>query len=228
MVEDPNIAPINPLLRKTAKASQDQPEQRKGDLFMSWTGVWSVGCLPQKEAHAFLSKTRGNEKLSVPERRHVRRQILANRGSSPPEREAISELIEDIRSGQWDDDISDTVADTLEPEPLPPFVFAARKLDPSFALYFSLNEKETDILPGFFGQFVLPPEGTAMFADKMENVVAPGAANRDTLLVRVGEYAKIAGDEPDFDATRLVDGFYSFMRSAAEQKRAVAGVLQRF
>ncbi|MEU9717436.1 hypothetical protein [Streptomyces sp. NPDC047976] len=106
------------------------------------------------------------------------------------------------------------------------FVATARKAAPVAALYHGLGVRGAELLPGWFGDFLLDADEVAAALPRAEQALDLSGARRSEVLARITDWMTVMGDAPDFDAAELVEGPLRVLRRAAAAKSG-AGAFSR-
>ncbi|MET4923181.1 hypothetical protein P3L51_12605 [Streptomyces sp. PSRA5] len=209
---------------------------------MSYTGVWSVGAVPDAEVVALPRRfAHLDETWTVPDgcaddlrwwlgggdrepyftpgpTAAARRFAAFARGGGPtaPAVAAMREAATDL--------LHRAEADGTDPEGL--FAVAVRKGEPATALHHGLGAEASAQLPGWFGDFLLTADEVRAVLPDAESVLAVTGPRRTEVLARVDAWAYAMTDAPEgeFDGAGLLAGPLRVLRYAAAHGRGVVAV----
>ncbi|MGP4024652.1 hypothetical protein [Actinomadura sp. 3N407] len=202
---------------------------------LSVTGTWLVGAIPDREANELLA--RFSDALSGPGPMQPRAFAEALEWwTTAGEQEGFFERVPgkdweratdaayrlaslvdganpetELSEAAWDacmDLMGDEGEDAL-------LGVAARKASPVAALCYALGAESMSMLPGRFGNFLLSHAEVLAGLPRAERALQPAGARRAQTLQRIGTWMKEMGDEPNFDAEKLLDGPLRVLRHAA-------------
>ncbi|WP_225099936.1 hypothetical protein [Streptomyces sp. CoH27] len=102
------------------------------------------------------------------------------------------------------------------------FCAVARKASPVAALYYGLGAEAAGLLPGWFGDFLLPADDVRAALPDAERALRIDGERRAVVLGRIGDWMTGMGDAPGFAAEELLDGPLEVLRHAVEAGLGVA------
>lgn len=200
---------------------------------MSYTGVWSVGAVPDAEVvalprgFAHLDETwtvpdgcaddlrwwlggGDREPYFTPEPTPAAHRFAAfARGGGPtaPAVAAMKDAATDL--------LRHAAAPGSDPDGL--FVEAVRKGEPATALHHGLGAEASAQLPGWFGDFLLTADEVRAVLPGAESVLAVTGQRRTEVLARIDAwvYAMTDAPEGEFDTAGLLAGPLRVLRYAA-------------
>lgn len=105
-----------------------------------------------------------------------------------------------------------------------PFAAVARKANPVAALLYALGPDVSALLPGRFGEFLLPHDEVVAALPRAERALDVSGTRRDEVLSRVAGWMSGMADDPEFDAAELLDGPLRVLRHAARSGHGAAGL----
>ncbi|MEV0777886.1 hypothetical protein ACIBLA_26775 [Streptomyces sp. NPDC050433] len=206
---------------------------------MSYTGVWTVGAVPDAEVvalprrFAHLDETwtvppgcaddlrwwlggGDREPYFTPEPTPAAHRFAAfARGGGPtaPAVAAMKDAAADL--------LRRAAADRTGPDAL--FAVAVRDGEPATALHHGLGAEESARLPGWFGDFLLTADEVRAVLPDAESVLAVTGPRRTEVIARVDAwaYAMTGAAEGEFDAAGLLAGPLRVLRHAAAHGRGV-------
>ncbi|MFC8076188.1 hypothetical protein ACFUN8_11700 [Streptomyces sp. NPDC057307] len=209
---------------------------------MSYTGVWSVGAVPDAEVVALPRRfAHLDETWTVPDgcaddlrwwlgggdrepyftpgpTAAAHRFAAFARGGGPtaPAVVAMREAATDL--------LGRAEADGTDPDGL--FAVAVRKGEPATALLHGLGAEASAQLPGWFGDFLLTADEVRAVLPDAESVLDLTGPRRTEVLARVNAWAYAMTDAPEgeFDAAGLLAGPLRVLRYAAAHGLGVVAV----
>ena len=95
------------------------------------------------------------------------------------------------------------------------FCVVVRKGSPVAALFHGIGPARAQLLPGWFGNFLLAPDEVMALRSQVEGALAIPVGERSVVLERVRDWLNGMGDSGDEDAEDLLDGPLRCFREAA-------------
>lgn len=210
---------------------------------MSYTGVWSVGAVPDAEVVALPRRfAHLDETWTVPDgcaedlgwwlgggdrepyftpgpTAAAHRFAAFARGGGPSAPAVVA--MKDAAAGLLR---SAAAADGSEPDAL--FTAAVREGEPATVLHHGLGAEASSRLPGWFGDFLLTADEVRAVLPGAESVLAVTGPRRREVLARADSwaYAMTAVPEGEFDAAGLLAGPLRVLRHAAAHGLGVVAV----
>ncbi|WP_405795883.1 hypothetical protein [Streptomyces sp. NBC_01506] len=204
---------------------------------MSYTGVWSVGAVPDAEVvalprrFAHLEETwtvpdncaadlgwwlggGDREPYFTPEPTPAAHRFAAFARGGGPSAPAVVAM-----KGAAADLLGRATADGL-------FSVAVREGEPATALHHGLGAQESAQLPGWFGDFLLTADEVRAVLPGAESVLAVAGPRRMEVVARIDAwvYAMTDAPEGEFDAAGLLAGPLRVLRHAAAHGLGVVAV----
>ncbi|MFF2190140.1 hypothetical protein [Streptomyces sp. NPDC058155] len=209
---------------------------------MSYTGVWSVGAVPDAEVvalprrFAHLEETwtvpdgcaedlgwwlggGDREPYFTPEPTPAAHRFAAFARGGGPSAPAVVAM-KDAATGL----LRRADADGSDPDAL--FAVAVREGEPATALHHGLGAEASSRLPGWFGDFLLTADEVRAVLPGAESVLAVTGPRRREVLARIDAWAYAMADAPEgeFDAAGLLAGPLRVLRYAAAHGLGVVAV----
>ena len=103
-----------------------------------------------------------------------------------------------------------------------------RKGDPVAAVYYGLGYRDACLLPGRFGCFMLDPYEVRTALSGLEHLPAEPAVGRRAFVQRAAAWLTAVSDEPELDATTLLEGPIGVLRHARDENLGAIGLMQWF
>ncbi|MFI2202018.1 hypothetical protein ACH47Z_14830 [Streptomyces sp. NPDC020192] len=177
---------------------------RKPDGFAETLAWWSEGCADEP----FFARD-GSDPAALSPTAAGRRFADFVHGANPetPATEAIRDASLELMPGEGADGV---------------FCVVARKATPAAALYYGLGAEAAALLPGWFGDFLLPADGVRAALPDAERALRIDGERRAAVLSRIGDWMAGMGDAPEFAAENLLDGPLEVLRHAADAGLGVA------
>ncbi|MEW2129296.1 hypothetical protein [Streptomyces sp. NPDC005435] len=213
---------------------------------MSVTGVWAVGTVSDRTLDELLrAAVRASPPVPGPSYVHVPEGLAWWRGKGT---ESLFSASTDS-PGAWvagedafrlsaffdscyDDSepveaLGDAVMGAFPPEG-DEGLFAAvtRKAGPFSALAYALGPEAAQLLPGWFGDFLLRADEVRARLPEAEEALALTGPRRRDVVERIDQWMTALGDSPDHDAEELLDGPLRVLHHAARTGLGAAGVVR--
>ncbi len=102
------------------------------------------------------------------------------------------------------------------------FVTTARETSPAAALCYGLGAEGAAMLPGWFGDFLLPADEVLTALPRTEEALQLSGPRRSEVISRITDWMTTMGDAPGFDAAELIDAPLRVLRFAAETRSGAA------
>jgi hypothetical protein len=205
---------------------------------MSSTGYWIVGAVaPQHVEHLRQATTTASFKpLPAGADRDWwtamdRAELLAPQPgyTDPGPSETAWRFAQTLEAERPDPEVRDALLQAFEEIPRTSiWHIGVRKGDPVAAVYYGLGYRDASLLPGRFGCFLLDPDEVRTALSGLEHLPTEPAIGHRGVMERAAAWLAAVSDEPELDATTLLEGPIGILRHARDQNLGAIGLMQWF
>jgi hypothetical protein len=205
---------------------------------MSSTGYWIVGAAPTHQIETLRQAMPAASFQPLPESTDLdwwtvmdRADLLAHAPgyTEPSPSGAAWRFAQTLEAQRPDPEARDTLLHAFETIPQSSIWHVGiRKGDPVAAVYYGLGYRDASLLPGRHGCFLLDPHELRTALSRLEHLPSQPAIGHRAFLERTAAWLSVLCDEPELDATMLLEGPMGILRHAHDQNLGAIGLMQWF